>query len=150
MTAKRRNLFQRHMRVRSKRDFERAYRDGARARASELVVVVCPNGLPHARLGLSVGRIVWKSAVRRNRVRRIFREAFRLSYAELPVGIDIVMIPAAPRLDPTLAVVQAELVALARKALRRATDPDRPPRTAARTRSKGGARPLPSENGSAP
>jgi ribonuclease P protein component len=52
-------------------------------------------------------------------VRRIFREAFRLSYPDLPRGVDIVMIPAAPKLDPELAEVSAQLVALSRKALAR-------------------------------
>jgi ribonuclease P protein component len=50
-------------------------------------------------------------------VRRIFRESFRLSYPELPRGVDIVMIPAAPKLDPKLVNVQRELVALSRRAL---------------------------------
>ena len=107
------------MRLVRKRDFARVFREGSRARGAIVLVVVAPNGLPHARLGLSVGRSIWKGAVERNRVRRIFREAFRLSYADLPQGVDIVMIPAAPRLDPKLAGTRSELVSLARRALRR-------------------------------
>jgi ribonuclease P protein component len=99
--------------------FQRAYSQGSRARGSILTVVAVPNGLEHPRLGLSVGKKIWKSAVRRNRVRRIFREAFRLSQAELPVGFDLVLIPAAPRLEPGLAPTRAELVKLARKATER-------------------------------
>lgn len=133
-------VFKPKMRVQRKRDFERAYREGARARGAIVVVVVCPNGLAHARLGLSVGRVVWKSAVRRNRVRRIFREAFRLSYPELPPGVDVIMIPATPRLEPELAAARAELVALSHKALRRANDPDRPARGPRRPPSKGRAK----------
>jgi ribonuclease P protein component len=123
-------VFKPKMRVKKRGDFERAYRQGARARGAIVALVVCPNGLPHARLGLSVGRAIWKSAVRRNRIRRIFREAFRLSYAELPPGVDVIMIPAAPKLDPKLADTRAELVALAHKAERRASDPNRPRRKA--------------------
>ncbi len=110
------------MRMRSRGDFERAYKEGARSRGSTLSLVVRPNGLAHSRLGLSVGRAVWKSAVRRNRIRRIFREAFRLSYPELPPGVDVIMIPAAARLVPELDVARAELVLLTHKALRRASE----------------------------
>ena len=109
--------YPRHLRLVRKNDFERVYREGLRARGATLLVVGAPNGLPHPRLGLSVGKAIWKGAVQRNRVRRIFREAFRLSYPELPVGVDIVMIPAAPRLDPSLAQVSGELVRLAKQAV---------------------------------
>ena len=83
------------------------------------MVVACENGLGVSRLGLSIGRRIWKSAVRRNRVRRIFREAFRLSYPELPVGYDFILIPAEPKLEPQLAATCKELVHLAKKAERR-------------------------------
>ncbi len=100
-------------------DFQRAYRLGSRARGEILTVVAVPNDLPFARLGLSVGKKIWKSAVKRNRVRRVFREAFRTGQHELPVGFDLVLIPAAPRLQPRLAATREELVRLARKAAER-------------------------------
>ncbi|HVS11549.1 MAG TPA: ribonuclease P protein component [Planctomycetota bacterium] len=112
----------RALRIARQAHFQRAYRDGSRAKGSILTVVAVPNGLPHPRIGLSVGRSVWKSAVRRNRVRRIFREAFRLSRSELPAGFDLVLIPASPRLEPELAATREELVRLARKAAARAAD----------------------------
>lgn len=105
--------------VRRKRDFERAFRAGSRARGSILLVIVVPNDLPITRLGLSVGKGVWRRAVQRNRVRRVFREAFRLAQHELPSGVDIVLVPAAKGLWPELEATRAELVQLARKALRR-------------------------------
>lgn len=84
-----------------------------------MIVAVHENDLGHSRLGLSVGKRIWKSAVRRNRVRRIFREAFRLGQHELPSGLDIVLIPAKPKLEPTLREAQAQLIAMAKKAHRR-------------------------------
>lgn len=114
--------FDRSKRLVSKLDFDRAFRQGARARGAILLVVARENGLGRTRLGLSVGRSIWKGAVQRNRVRRIFREAFRLSYPDLPVGVDFVLIPAAPKLVPALAPTRAELVHLARKATRRAQE----------------------------
>lgn len=112
----------RALRIARQGDFQRAYREGSRAKGSILTVVAVPNGLAHPRIGLSVGRSVWKGAARRNRVRRIFREAFRLSRSELPAGFDLVLIPAAPRLEPELAATREELVRLARKAAARASE----------------------------
>ncbi len=104
------------MRLVRKRDFQRAYREGSRARGGILVVVVAENGQEWTRMGLAVGRRIWKRAVARNRVRRVFREAFRLSYAELPQGLDLVLIAAAPRLEPDLEATRRELLQLTRKA----------------------------------
>ena len=79
-------------------------------------MVLFEHGEAHTRLGLSVGKRIWKSAVKRNRVRRIFREAFRLEYPSLPPGCDLVMIPSVPGLDPGIEETRAELVRLAKKA----------------------------------
>jgi ribonuclease P protein component len=107
------------MRLARRNEFARAFRVGARARGSVVLVVVAENGLAHTRLGLSVGRVIWKSAVKRNRVRRVFREAFRLSYPKLPRGLDVVMIPARPKLDPNLQATCTELVDLVERAARK-------------------------------
>jgi len=48
-----------------------------------LRIHVAPNALRHPRLGLAVGRRVG-TAVRRNRVKRLLREAFRTVQADLP------------------------------------------------------------------
>jgi ribonuclease P protein component len=128
--------FPRRLRLVRGSDFTRAFKTGARARGKVLVVAVCPNELTHARLGLSVGRTTWKSAVRRNRVRRIFRESFRLALPELPPGFDIVMIPGAPALRPALEATRAELVLLVARAVRQLEA-----RTTARTTEQRGANP---------
>jgi len=63
------------------------------------------NGLPHLRLGLSVSR-KYGGAVQRNRLRRLYREAFRLTRHEMPVGLDLVLIPRKPE-EPPLAELDA-------------------------------------------
>jgi ribonuclease P protein component len=114
--------FPARLRIKHTADFARAYREGSRARGSVLVVVARPNGLDHPRVGLSVGRAIWRGAVQRNRLKRILREAFRLEQRELPAGFDLVLIPAAPRIEPDLASARSELVRLAKQAARRAEE----------------------------
>lgn len=112
----RKNRFPRAFRVLRSGHFQRAYREGSRARGSLLVVVAVGNELPYTRLGVSVGRAIWRDAVGRNRVKRIFREAFRTARTELPAGFDLILIPAQPKLAPELEATRSELVVLAHKA----------------------------------
>lgn len=106
-------------RLAREKDFGRAYKEGSRAKGHLLTVIVVENGLAHSRVGLSVGKKCWSSAVKRNRVRRVFREAFRLSQADLPRGYDLVLVASTPKLEASLAPTRSELVYLARKAERR-------------------------------
>ncbi len=60
-----------------------------------LIVYGCENELPHLRIGLSVSR-KYGGAVQRNRLRRLYHEAFRLTRATMPTGIDLILIRAGP------------------------------------------------------
>jgi ribonuclease P protein component len=94
-------------RLRRPRDFQRVYDRRRSASDGWLIVYACENGLPHPRLGLSVSRKVG-GAVRRNRLRRLYREAYRLSRPELPIGLDLVLIPRRPD-EPTLEQLKQSL-----------------------------------------
>lgn len=84
--------FRPHEHLRRPMDFRRVYERRRSASDRWLIVYACENGLPHRRFGMSVSRKVG-SAVVRNRLRRLYREAFRLTRDSLPSGLDIVVIP---------------------------------------------------------
>ena len=82
----------REERLRRQADFDRVYQRRCSARDGWLLVFGCENGLAHSRLGLSVSR-QWGKAHDRNRIRRLYREAFRRSKDQLPTGLDLILVP---------------------------------------------------------
>lgn len=89
-------------RLRTPAEFKRVFAGRRSASDNLLVVYGLENGRSHARLGLSVSRKVG-GAVLRNRWKRLLREAFRLQLAQLPPGLDLVIVPradASPELEP--------------------------------------------------
>ncbi len=124
-----RQRFPRHLRLTRRSEFLRVLERGVRAADRRLMVRVLPNGLDHPRLGLIVSRR-HGPAVRRNRLKRLLREAFRLSQHELPAGWDIVCSPQADAGD-RLAPLRASLVRLVRRAVARARATPDPIRTQA-------------------
>ncbi|HZZ72780.1 MAG TPA: ribonuclease P protein component [Pirellulales bacterium] len=101
-------------RVKKGADFDRAFRGRKSAADANLVVYAARNDAANARLGLSVSRKVG-NAVRRNRWKRLLREAFRLAQASLPRSIDLILIPRADA-EPELRRLSKSLVKLARQA----------------------------------
>jgi ribonuclease P protein component len=97
--------------VKHRRDIDRVFRAGRRAADATLTLFVVPNGLDRARLGVGVSSR-HGNAVKRNRVKRLCREAFRLSRMALPSGQDYMMIPR-PGADLTLQTIRASLTSLA-------------------------------------
>jgi ribonuclease P protein component len=109
--------FRPHEHLRRQADFQRVYDRRRSVSNAWLIVYACENGLPHLRLGLSVSRRFGK-AVRRNRLRRLYREAFRLTRHEMPTGLDLILIPRGGEL-PSLAELKEALPRLAAQAARK-------------------------------
>lgn len=86
------NAFPKRCRLRLRRDFDCVFRRKCSVANGRLVIYLNRNDLGVTRLGLSVGRR-FGNAVRRNRVKRLLREAFRLTRAELATGVDLICIP---------------------------------------------------------
>ncbi len=122
--------FRPHEHMKSPLEFRRAFDRRRSASDQSLVVYAVENGLAHARLGIAVSKKKVRAATARNRIKRLIREAFRLSKPALPTGVDLVILPRGQKL--TLAETQASLVRLARDAARRLKPrpgPDQPPPT---------------------
>jgi ribonuclease P protein component len=58
---------------------------------SHFLLLACPNGLDHARLGLVIAKKKVRLSVERNRIKRITRDSFRHQQYGLP-PVDLVMI----------------------------------------------------------
>lgn len=92
-----RRLLKDHL-VRKGWEFERVYRGGKRLHGEGFTLICLPNQTKSSRLGISVHRKI-RGAVKRNRIKRIIREAFRVEREQFPAGMDIVF---AVRLNFTL------------------------------------------------
>jgi ribonuclease P protein component len=96
------------VRVRKRPDFQRAYTTGTKRVGPNCVLYVCPNESSVTRLGVTATRKIG-NAVRRNRAKRLIREAFRRERANLPTGLDIVVVARMRLPNRRNSEVQAEL-----------------------------------------
>lgn len=91
--------FRREERLSRQKDFSRVYKEGVRGATKHFVWYICDNQMGLRRLGIVTNKKVG-GAVRRNRIKRLIREFFRLNKSRIPVGKDIIIKvkPAVPNL----------------------------------------------------
>ena len=103
------------MRIRSSKEYGKVYRRGFSTRKFGVVGYFIPNGGICSRLGMAVGKKVGNSP-RRNKIKRLFREGFRLEFARFDLPMDIVLIPVEPNRIYCLVEVQQALKIMFEKA----------------------------------
>ena len=109
--------FPKTAKLRRPTDFRSVYDGQCRSGDGHLLVFARRNDLAVSRCGLSVSK-KHGNAVCRGRLKRLLREAFRLTRHELPVGLDLILIPR-QNSGATLADYQTSLRRLVRKLERR-------------------------------
>lgn len=78
-------------RLRTTDDFKIVISKGMRIRSGHLSLTYLANGTGEMRLGVNIPGHTAKSAVRRNRLRRVVREGLRMMAGRLALGIDFVV-----------------------------------------------------------
>lgn len=73
------------------RDFRRAYGKGKSTAVSTMALYIRENKLNINRVGITVSTKIGK-AVQRNKIRRRFREIYRLNEEKIKIGYDIVIV----------------------------------------------------------
>lgn len=79
-------------RLKSKEDFDQAYRYGKSLFCDKIVLRVKQNNTSLLRIGISIGAKCVNTAVGRNRLKRQIRGFFRKNLKKIKSGLDIVVI----------------------------------------------------------
>jgi len=86
-----RNSFPKSHRLLKPRDFQNVFQRARKWSTNGLTLYARPNTLGHPRLGIAISRKCSRSAVVRNRIRRVIRESFRMCQDQLG-GFDLVFL----------------------------------------------------------
>jgi len=125
--------FPRTQRLRLQGDFMRVRREGLRADAGVFILNAAPPAaraakavpvpesppapLPAARVGVVSAKKLLGDAVHRNRMRRVFKEIFRLNPGVWPAGWDVVLVPRRGALKKSFASLERRYLESARRLL---------------------------------
>lgn len=83
--------FPRQFRIKTNEEFQQLYRDARRFKGPFFTLLAITNNLTYPRLGVSISKKNIRSAVARNRIKRVVRESFRQRQHNLQ-NLDIVVI----------------------------------------------------------
>ncbi|GAB4152636.1 MAG: hypothetical protein Kow00107_03170 [Planctomycetota bacterium] len=108
----------RSSRLLKKAEFDRLFADGRKVVGRHIIAFIAPS--QNSRLGLVVSKR-WGGAVRRNRIKRLMREAFRQTKAEVDFSFDVILLPKSFGPDTRLLDVIEDLEWIVNKFLERET-----------------------------
>ena len=94
-------------RLRRSAEFKRVFAEGLRVSDGLFTIVAGPSTQGRPRLGLAVSRRCARSAVQRNRLKRLIRESFRHHCKECPVADYVVMCRSRAAGQPNSALLQS-------------------------------------------
>lgn len=100
--------FSKEERLLDRSDFVNLNRSGTRYHTKHFIIIAKRNEPGITRLGITAGKRVG-NAVRRNRIKRLIREFFRLTKAHFPTGYDIAVIAKKNASHPDLRSIEEEL-----------------------------------------
>ncbi len=106
---------QRKFRLTRSEDFKRVRRFGKSYAHPLVVLITQTNDEAQLRVGVTAGRTVG-TAVKRNRAKRLMREAMRTFTPSIPSGYDLILIARPALLSSTFAEIREALLILLRRA----------------------------------
>lgn len=110
------NMLRSDYRLRRDQDFDAVFEKGRSVFDAACGVKFGETGRSHSRFAVVVGTKVSKSAVKRNRVRRQYREIIQKHLAEVKTGFDVILLTSAKSLPLTFQEKEAGLLRVLAKA----------------------------------
>jgi ribonuclease P protein component len=101
--------------LRKNKNFQKVYKAGKSYANKELVIYVVPNKNEERRVGFAAGKRLG-NAVKRNRVKRLLRETYRLNQHRLCNGVDLIIVGRQSLLDKKLPAVISSFLSLSKRA----------------------------------
>lgn len=106
---------QRRLRLHLNKDFQRVKQLGEMKRHPDMMISYMPNAKEHNRYGIITNKRLG-NAVKRNRTRRLIREAIRQQHPTMKQGYDIIFIARPPIVGQPLSHFQRIIHNLSRRA----------------------------------
>lgn len=109
-------MLKKEFRLRKQKDFDRVFgKDGAFFSQGFLSLKAVPGEADRTRFGFIVSNKISKRAVRRNRTKRLIREAVRLVQSGIKPGCDVVVMARADLSEKSFKEVRAAVDSLLKK-----------------------------------
>ena len=107
-------MFPKNQRITDKKDFDLIFKKGRKAYSPFFGVRTIPNNLDIQRFAVLVSKKVSKKAVKRNRIKRVIREAIKTNASLFPENTDTVLYVTPKALNITLDTAQKEVLKIAK------------------------------------